>query len=512
MVSSWIDLEQAAGPALTGPVLLQAVCRGRQPVAELRLPQPSRAASRRLVELVLALRSPAAPWPADLPQTAENLAPYIAEEVEEVAVALPAGNRPASSWPLAALIPQLLWAIASSGYELMRLLEGVEARLEADQRGTLQLVPLLTLTTQRDRWQLDLVSQRPPLPPSSAGAAAWVEGDRALQLIEGDLAGSPQLASQWLAAAQRQLAAAGLGLASLLQSGSTVELLFPGGQWQTAQISLALGLSFTPKPAVPPAPTELTLESLAGELAAATTSARAWLAPPAVAAHPDHEAALAAWITLTDEAWIHTFLQAVAQDLFEQQLTALQLIDRGHNPAAIVQAAYAVVSSVQGTDGLFQHTFIHRPMLLADLWPRLRWYLSTASAPVLQLMGGLPGRWLSPGAGWQQGQLLLQGLLQVQSPTNSWWLDLGSGQPLAAPPAAVPAGTVLMLPAIVGARPLPLPALERWLAAQLQPRSRILTALGQQPLAIDLHRLDHHQSQQPAQIRLFWQWVLQARP
>jgi hypothetical protein len=528
------SLTLAPADPLLGNRLTETVFRFRQgwELAPRPLSAAVQAAAQRLVRLVVGLRSQDSGWPPDLPQTPENLEPYISEEVEELlealgqSPALKAAPEPNQPQLLLALTPPLLWAIASSGYEVMRLLEGVQARVQHPDEsvavGILRLVPLLCWQTEAGDLAVDLATHRRPQEP-------LLPADVLLQLTEGDLEGSQRPVASWLLEIGQQVGQHRRVLRGLLGAGCPVEALSPGHGWWAGQLRLSFALTLEEAAWTQPPTTAFTLDDFAETLGAADLPPTvegdpAWGAPllalPPEAAQGQRvclpkpgfsacEETLAAWLTLTDETWIQRFLLAAAGDCFCQAL-ALPSADRTLPTAVdLVQGVYAATGAVQGADGLFKQTFVHQPMLLADLWPRLRWFWMGTHPLVMQLMGGMPVQWLSPGAAWQSGTLYLQPAATLPLDSQSRWLNLATGQLLPGPPAPVSAHTLLLLPsAELGHQPLPMAALMAWVEDQLAQRSQTLTACSD-PIAVDLHWLDGLQSVQ-ADLALSWQFTLQA--
>ena len=145
---------------------LLLLCQPKVPAEEVMGPL------RQLVDIVMKLRSPTGGWPADLPQTPENLLTYVGEEIWELLEALaqlqPEGDSPPLGEdsvlvPMEELIPHLLWLLASSNYEVMRLLEGVRSRIYTSDTqfslGVVRLVPVLSLDFGETCYDLDLVTQ-----------------------------------------------------------------------------------------------------------------------------------------------------------------------------------------------------------------------------------------------------------------------------------------------------------------------------------------------------------------
>jgi hypothetical protein len=126
-------------------------------------------AMHRLMFMVEQVGSPEGGWPDHLQPTPENLLPYLTEEVCEVLQALNEENKRdegvvifSSSYVLMAdLVRRLLWFLAKSSPEIMRLVGGVQAEVklnvEEDWKiGILRLVPVLDVKTIEDFWAVDL--------------------------------------------------------------------------------------------------------------------------------------------------------------------------------------------------------------------------------------------------------------------------------------------------------------------------------------------------------------------
>lgn len=233
--------------------LSEAIGRWRTPDWELPLILPSSsvaAAAERLMAIVIGLRSPGGGWPEDLPQTAANLTPYVDEEAAELLDVLQSSAgmpSPSSSvalsadrFLLSALIPRLLWGIASSSYEMMRLLEGIKARVY-EEDGTfdcqvVRLLPLLGFRQESRTIALDLVTQM-------ASQEAMLMPQRRIQLLDSDIDSGPTTVAHLLAAMTRILMAEMPNWQPLLAEGWGIDLLFPHGKWQSGDLTLKLALA-----------------------------------------------------------------------------------------------------------------------------------------------------------------------------------------------------------------------------------------------------------------------------
>lgn len=212
-------------------------------------------AMEQLAALINHLRSPAGGCPPGLELRPETLVPYVTDEVQEVLDALrshapesfPAS--PPTVFPsclsIEELIPQLLWLVVRSSYEVMQLIEGVHAEVQQPgtswQLGMVRLVVLLQADLTDKRWQLDLATQRSPdslLPPTAI--LRLLPQDPQGHLIESSMAASAGSLSQCL---QQILGEAAPGMAQWLV-GIPANLLEAGSGWRSGQLSLQLGWEF----------------------------------------------------------------------------------------------------------------------------------------------------------------------------------------------------------------------------------------------------------------------------
>lgn len=223
-------------------------------------------AMEQLMRWVGAVRSPDGGWPSDRPATPENLTPYVLDEAYDVLLAL---ERSLSSQvqrpfqPLHALqdllerrllvgdaIPHLLWAIARSSPQTMKLLAGVPAETfqpgQTWSNGVLRLLVILELRTPNLHWVMDLATLEPP-PPDLPTSTLVRWSDQSIHWIEG-----------FLQELQTQVQQTTPLLKPLLQTPTAVEVLVPSQPWQTGFLQLHLQLAFSPStlalPFVSPSP------------------------------------------------------------------------------------------------------------------------------------------------------------------------------------------------------------------------------------------------------------------
>ncbi|WP_198806898.1 hypothetical protein [Leptolyngbya sp. BL0902] len=440
----------------TAALLRQSICDLSPLTGELAAAAPDlMLALDQLTAIVMKMRSPTVGWPADTILTPNLLAPYISEEVWNVLERLSqdglgqrlAPTLPTTMLPIPSLIPRLLWMLASSGYEVMHLVEGGRATVrrpgEAGSVSVIRLVPVLTLATEQDTYALDLVTQADPSP------SLWLTPETTISLLDYDLDGSWISIETLTSGVLEVVAQTQPALYEGLTTGWRVQALCPFQPWQTALLRLHLfvadmgvqggrtALATDPSAALVPAEkpdsTAFTLDDFANTLMDE--------------AAPSTEGILGNWLTFTDEAWVRRFLHSHAQRVLVQGLPKLISSDEAildeDRELACATLAYQATQSIDGPKALFKHTFVRVPVLVADLWPRFRWYLAQSSERVMQLMGGLPAQVLSPGRGWQQGILSLRPLMQLTTSSKTWIIDLGSGRLLPTLPLALPGDAVI---------------------------------------------------------------------
>lgn len=491
------------------------------------------AALAQLVAQSMALRSPTGGWPADLPQTPENLGPYLSEETWELLDALKTTRLSLRSptapglIPIDELVPHLLWMLASGGYEIMRLIEGVQARVtlpnSQETVHIVRLVPVLVLTLEGASHALDLVTQADPVLP------LYLPKTTELRLLENDLDSQPWRCDNLLQQIVDLLTYTQPGLADLLGDGCSIEALRPFQPWQPATLRLHLHLADMETQGhaqpysresdaspdtlcLPPrgtktadvTPSGFTLDDFASTLLETPSDATAGV--------------LGDWLTFTDESWIHTLLSAYAQQIIAQNLTGLAphweeegetSSQRSNQREAFCNlVTYTATDLVQGTNGLFKHTFVHEPVLVADVWPRLRWYLAQSSARVMQLMGGVPAQVLPPGLSWQQGSLYLRPLMQITTAHRSWIIDLSRGRLLPTSPQAVPVDAAVDIADAPWRTPLTVAELTTLIENDLTTHTSAIATL-RQGTPVHLHRLDGEVGCQPGRLTLDWRFTLQ---
>lgn len=521
----------------------ETVCQLHRDVMTCRPEIPSdevMQALGRLVAIVMQLRSPTGGWPADLPQTPENLLTYVGEEIWELIDALDQdrsqptldGEPAPVMVSMTALVPHLLWLLASSNYEVMRLLEGVRSRIYAQDNqfsvGVVRLVPVLHLTAGSNQYALDLVTQAEP------DTALFLTGPVGIKLVENDLDDQPMAVSQMLAHLRWAISQTKPLLSQLLEPGWQTQALSPFQPWEGGSMQLQLYLAKMEKRQRGTVQEEPLLPAEAGA------------APPLTAGngHPQQASSgftlddfaevlaedpplatsgiLGDWLTFTNETWVHHFLKSCAQEVMLQHLprvTALAELAAEERELCCMELVYAATSVVQGHQALSNHTFVHEPTLVADVWLRLRWYLAHCSERIMQFMGGLSTRVLVPGRGWQRGYLYLRPIMTLtgqgataaaESEPQSWMLDLGSGRLLPTLPQTLPDNAVV---ALVDDRdwqsPLTVLELTNLINQDVENYAPAMAALKQGGTQVNLHRLESEEGRQQGQLSLDWGFTLQ---
>jgi hypothetical protein len=435
------------------------------------------------MQMVRSLCQPEGGWPQDLPQTPETLVAYVSEEVEELVESLhpvsPLDDAPLQGNELggggiiptlhrdrsvASLIDTLLWEIAASTYEAMRLLEGVKATVDfpdplTDQTRLVRLVPVLSFyPTGGSPLHLDLVTQT---------AAVLDEGlplTCSLALTDGDLFAQPQSVQDWLAALRQESERFMPGVRSLY-TGWDVTVLMPGLPWQSGRLVLDLmlldagaiaaperipadsTLNFTP--VLPDLPQEMDLFRLGGDRLPNAVPPLPSAPSPKLLPPAPLPPALDSQVTFLETIWVEAVIASelarglLATAPWELGETALK------DPQDWVTRAFQTLDRGAG-DRLFSVAFVQPQPRLQDVWLRLRWLALRSYAPLSKLMGRVPSALLLPHAPWVYGDLSLQVGLGLQTPQEDWLLDLSRGEWTAPPPVLPATGVVALTDSSLG--------------------------------------------------------------
>jgi NTP pyrophosphatase (non-canonical NTP hydrolase) len=435
-------------PGLSVEALLAGVYRGG-PTISLRVATPDRQqrvtvqqAWAQLVGVMRTLCLPGGGWPAERPQTPENLLPYVGEEAEELLAALgqspamtefrsqspPSASAPDRLQSIQDLLPWILWGVASSRDAAMGWLEGRPAHItgtEGNGPGQrisgLRLVPCLRWhsTDGGQAWVLDVVTQslgsaRSPL--ANATTVSFLPG---LSTVSsgGQLPDTPpsltsvgDLIDQlWGAIARHHPPLAHL------RQGWTVDLLLPGHDWLAGQLSLALVWVEVPLAATGGA--SLSVTPPESSPAALKPGEATVTAPPSL-----HSGLQWASPQLAD-LWLN---QAIAQQMPRPWPIDSPRPDSGDALPALISITHQRAISAP-PDLPIAHTSTGTEGQLAALWPWLRWWVLQTDPVVMALMAGVTCDCLSPEDDWQSGSLGLHLQLRLQGDVEVWVLNLLTG-------------------------------------------------------------------------------------
>ncbi|MBD2097054.1 hypothetical protein H6F90_18300 [Trichocoleus sp. FACHB-591] len=409
-----------------------------QPVA-----QPVLEAMQQLVAIVAKLRSPQSGWPSDLEPTIENLIPYVTEEAYEVLEALQTSSLGSSSGPVAPaatatlpdyfliedLIPQWLWYIAKSSYDLMRLLCGVEAKVfqpgQGWQTGALRLVALLTLKLPHEEWALDLATNQPPVNNLTHQALVQTEGE--------NFCNQPTWAQRFTQQLLQQMQTVTPEMQRFTEP-TAVDCLQSGQAWQSGTLQLQFAFEFTEG-------TTLTDLTAPNGISAFGTALKVKLTEPAIA-----------------QAYFQTQLQplsvAIAHATAAPEADSAATDLSGVLLPSIVATAEAIAKMIPNATELAPDGPL-QPEICVDGWlPQLLWQLTSSSYQTMHLVGGVPAEVLQPDEPWLTGTLRLFAVLAISAPHLNWLFDLSTGQVLKTLPNALAAQTLIRVSSGVGGKDL----------------------------------------------------------
>ncbi len=456
----------------------------------------------RLAEIVAKLRSPAGGWPSHRPQTPETLAPYVTEEAYDAIVALQEEERgkkaekekrPTPQYILVEdLIPRLLWYMARSSREVMRLLEGVRARGLREGRweaGGLRLVAILTAEAAGRSWAVDLATQQ-PVDCTDATVSSPV-----CEMIELEGGHTWKGTLEELALRVRQQILAASPEVKILLERASVELLEPGNSWQSGEIELKFDFEFT---AADGGVTGTPAGASDGPAAATPPCTGGEISPAAsVLIAESHEVSAAGETGVRlvspalQEQYLHSAVRqyligAVCQIQFEVSPSSgvgsketrfqesgglLATIPSAHLIPSFVKAVWDLVEVRQEATASSGR--------LDELAHRLLWQIISSSYEVMQLAGGVKACVLQPERRWATGTVRLLGTLKVRAADLNWDLDIAAGQVLPPEPCLLPASAIIQS---VACRHLLLPAraenLLAWLRRQVRETAAFVELLA----------------------------------
>ncbi|MDG2617306.1 hypothetical protein P7L53_13765 [Thermoleptolyngbya sichuanensis XZ-Cy5] len=433
--------------ALASPHLLTA--------AILQLPMPDAAdrvasgqvvrALQTLMALIDEVRAPENGWDANTLPTPEAIAPYVADEACDLLEALETSEalaaetndrtfpseaadspKPAPLWPpyctLDSLTPRLLWGLARSAVEVMRLLESVSATVApagaVRQRGRLRLAAVLELHAEDGSQRHDLVMHQPGRSPLSLDAQVYE--------LDGTAVSGTLTAGQILTAIAQQVELVTPALSPLLV-GLPIQLLLPEYDWQPATLRLHLELEFVPGGL--PASSELPNAVAAGAAEASE---------PHDAMPSNDEETLPTTLQFTPGAWLQRYCTHLRDYALAHQalhLSGCRMVSEAVFPLPAEEVVPRLVADACLLLDLQTYSPLFAPI---DRWQdrmpgdrlrsRLLWSLSRSSPAMMQLLGGVKVRMLQPEAPWDAGTLRLLVTLKLQTPEMDWYIDLATGQ------------------------------------------------------------------------------------
>jgi len=367
--------------------------------------------------IVTELRSPASGWPAGVPQTPENLLPYVAEEAygvlnalktsqisvetgEHIGPFLP-GSLLSSQSPyilIEGLTFRLLWYIARTSYELMQLMGGIKARIlppgEQWQTVILRLAVILTAKASDINWSLDLVTSQP--------AKTHLKPDCLIQLAKRETQETLSNLTQGLL---QQIQATTPEM-KIFTETARVDLLQPGKNWRQAEIQLQLDWEF--------------------------------IADDPFAISDDISTGGDRTIKFADPTAIEVYSQSLlARELSTVTPMVQSIYYRRNSLGDEPQKTRSLLLKFTETAVAVVNRCMGNPLYLSwgqeiqlDKWiPHLLWQLTRSSYDIMRLLGGVKAYILQPDWGWCLGTLRLLAVLNTRL-NQSLQLDLATGEPV----------------------------------------------------------------------------------
>ncbi|MEB3882070.1 hypothetical protein [Lyngbya sp. CCY1209] len=365
----------------------------------------------KLVELVANLRSPGGGWQSDPPQTPEHLLPYVTEEMGDVLNALEdeksapqSKKEPITQSEIIALndiVPLLLWHLARSAEDTLRLLTGIEAKVTAADgtwnRGILRLVAGLTLKTSQTQEAIDLATRHPPQFNLPAEAMIQSGDCRFCQY--------PLDAKSLLERLQNTIDQRFPAIANL--KSQPITLLYPGYNWQVGQLSLTLGWEFL---ANPPS-FEHTFESSSVETI-----------------DESPRALLSSQLKLTDTVVLSRYVRESIRQQLAIPLKHLFLGQHESPPEAF--EPFLLARTSEFAERVYSGLPTPEPQLvppqlnLGRLTSKLLWHMVSGDRAIVRLIGGISARVLQPGHRWERGTVRLVAILNADFTGSHWEIDI----------------------------------------------------------------------------------------
>lgn len=405
-------------PAMLGQIVL----RWREPL-QAEDPAPKECgtnclmAMQRLVKRIAQLRSTE---DGSTTATPEALLVHVAQEAQDVWVhsTQPEKSSPSeaakvelpgigtkTTWCLRALAPQLLWEIARSTHEAVRLIEGVTAQVNLDgktwQSGILRLVVALELKTT-SAYRFDLVTFQ-----STASGLPECQ----IQIQDSLLGQQPVTATSLLQQMTTQMIATAPALSQFFK-GFAADWLVPGQVWQAGVVGLNLGFEFISvtnaqnsahQPDADQSDTDQTNRTLINDCSQPL-------------------------IKFTQPVWLEQHITQTVEHQLTQVLRQIAPVQQDLPPAealvAIVQQGCAAIDGLQCSLALASRTFAQQILPLEDLALRVLWGINRTAYEVMQLTSGLRVNLLQSQQGWSTGTLRFVLYLTVRTPEQDQQFDL----------------------------------------------------------------------------------------
>lgn len=416
-------------------------------------------AMQELIQIIAHLRSPNGAWPSHLPQTPENLIPYVTEEASEVLAAyqsysvstskiLPNSSdqkqyniQPPVILFLNTLVPQLLWNLVQSNNQFMRLLTGINAEILLPNQdwtpGKLRLVASLMIQTESIQILIDLATSF--LPPPLITTEAYIQSN------DCSFCQNPLEVKSLLQQITHHLQDH-LNPINLLIHSIKTELLYPKSQWEQSQITIEMGFQFIPDPKtseVSPFYYSLENEQIEEDFFTHTPIQDVEYS---ILASISQASLLKTQIRLTDPSIIQPYIQSQIQNyglhgLNQQQqfhnlnlssktISNLELQSKDSSLIDLIQIADELVDIIYSPQSASSLMRLQPEMPLIELSLRLLWQMVKSSYNIMQFISGIQAKVLQPGLAWQTGNLRLLAVLNAEFINDSWEIDIASSQPL----------------------------------------------------------------------------------
>ena len=417
-------------------------------------------AMQELIQILAHLRSPNGAWPSNLPQTPENLIPYVIEEVSEVLTAyrgitncelrITNGEYFTSPAPLLqppvilflnTLVPQLLWNLSQTSYQFMRLLTGINAEILLPNQdwtpGKLRLVASLIIKTENLESSIDLATSffPPPLIPTEA----YVQSN------DCSLCQHPLEVQSLLTQITHNLQDS-FNQINFFNDPINTEIIYPKSQWESSQIHIKMGFQFIADPEtseVSPFYYSLENDQKDEELFIHTPIQNVEYS---ILASVSQASLFKTQIRLTDPGIIEPYIQNQIQNhglhwlkqqkqsynlnLSAEPISNLDLQAEHSSLIDLIEIADELVDIIYSPQSPSRLMRLQPEIPLTELSLRLLWQMVKSSYNIMQLISGIKAKVLQPGLVWQTGHLRLLAVLNAEFLNDSWEVDIASSQPL----------------------------------------------------------------------------------